>query len=430
MNRLLHQSFRVFLVYTLLVLLGSIPAYYAIVDYIWQKELKEHNKMVAAGIKYNLRSLQLSGPALTESISLWNQLQPEMKLQSSETLRKDSTYNVYRPKKYKKKTTRKEDRFQGLVTCFLLNGQPYCLTVETNMEESHETIMGLAIVSLGFFIVLLTGLIVLNRKLSARLWRPFYQSLEQLKNFDLSRQSDIVFDPVRITEFDALNTSLARLIAGNSAAYRQQKHFIENASHELQTPLAIVQSKLEVFLQDASLTGKQSESILQAQIALSRVNRINKNLLLLARIENNQFPETEPLDMSMLIADSMELLDVFSTEKAVKVSRQITPGIRLNANETLVEILLSNLLTNAVRYSSGKDPVTITLSQQNLEITNSGEQALLQDQLFHRFGRVAEQLPATGLGLAIVQEICRQYGWKITYHFAAGRHHFTVDFSG
>ncbi len=429
MTKLLNQSFKIFLGYAAVVLACSIPAYYLIVDHIWQHELKEHNIIVSEGIRHNLQSLQFSDSALQESVQLWNQLQPEARLVPVASAQADSTYNVYRTNPYKKDKTANEDRFQGLVTCFELNGKPYSLTVETNMEESHETILGLTLVSIIFFIILLGGLIFLNKWLSARIWRPFYQSLDKIKNFDLHHYQAITFEPTPIAEFETLNNSLSQLIAGNIAAYQQQKHFIENASHELQTPLAIVQAKLDVFLQDATLSQKQSDSVEQAQNALLRVNRINKNLLLLAKIENRQFPDKEAIDLSELTTDNLEWMASFTEEKQLRVVPNIAPGIMLDANRTLTEILLSNLLMNAIKYSAHEGVITVALEPNSLRISNSGTEALEREQLFKRFGRTSAQSPATGLGLAIVAEVCKQYGWQILYDYNTGQHHFTVYFS-
>lgn len=427
MKKLLDTSFKAFLSYAAIVLACSIPAYYAIVDFIWQDELKEHNLIVSNGVRSQLQQLSLSDTALEESIRLWNRLQPERQLRPESGLRADSTYNIYRAKAYS--SDPKQNRFQGLVTYFELKGKPYSLRVETNMEEAHETLLGLAIVSLIFFVLLFTGLIVLNRRMSARIWRPFYQTLDTIQHFNLDHQQSVSFAPSGILEFEALNTSLDKLIRDNIAVYRQQKHFIENASHELQTPLAIVQSKLDLLLQDQLLTGRQSEIIDQIQTALSRVNRVNKNLLLLAKIENNQFPQTELLNLSLLIEDNLALLDVLTAEKKMTLKREIAPDVLIETNRALAEILLTNLLFNAIRYTPEGGVISIELSPAIFRVSNTGHAALNREQLFERFGNVAADVPGTGLGLAIVQQICYQNKWQIAYDFIASQHHFTIHFS-
>lgn len=427
MTKLLHRSFKSFLAYTVIVLTCSIPAYFVIVDWIWQHELKEHNTIVASGIKHHLRSWKPDDTAWDESIRLWNRLQPERQIRAAGALAKDSTYNVYRTNPYI--ASKKEDRFQGLVSYFEMNGKPYSITVETNMEESYETILGLTAVAVLFFILLLGGLIIINRRLSVRMWKPFYKSLNTIQGFDLNKQEPVTFDETDILEFDTLNAGLTRLIDRNIATFRQQKHFIENAAHELQTPLAVIQAKLDVFLQDASLTGRQSHNIEQAQHAMSRINRINKNLLLLAKIENSQFPETTPVNLSDILGDNLSLISSFIEEKQLQVRTDSAPAIIMETNTTLAEILISNLLLNAIRYSPEKGIMEISLSSDSLRISNTGTAPLNKDHLFKRFGRASSEAPATGLGLSIVHQVCQQYGWNITYDFRSAQHHFLVVFS-
>jgi len=427
MKKLLNQSFRVFLGYAAIVLALSIPAYYYLTDRIWQHELTEHNELIAAGLRHNFTHLNLRDSALAQSITLWNRLQPERQMLPVASVRPDSVYTIYRINPYV--AGNKEDRFQGLVTYFMINNQPYSLTVETNIEESHETIWGITAVSVLFFVVLLIGLLLLNRRLSARLWQPFYESLRKIGTFQLHQHEAITLNDTDIAEFTELNRSLDQLIAGNIAAYRQQQQFIENASHELQTPLAIVQSKLDLFLQDLQLTGNQSALVEQAQAALSRVNRINRNLLLLARLDNRQFTVTEPVSLSQLLDTDLSLLDVFIAEKQLQCTANIASDVLVQAHPALPESIVMNLLSNAVRYTPEQGIVQVQLTNQILIIANEGNEPLLETALFKRFGRVTPQAPSTGLGLAIVHEACSQLGWKLQYARDGRMHRFTVHFT-
>lgn len=411
--------------YAGIVLACSIPAYYAIVDYIWQTELKEHNTIVSEEIKNNLQSQNFSDSVLNKSVALWNQLQPSSHLREVTELKSDSTYNIYRKNNFSKK----EERFQGLTTYFQLKGKKFALSVETNMEESHETILGLALVSLIFFVLLLIGLIILNRRLSDKIWQPFNSSIKTIQEFDLNRHDLPVFEETDIVEFETLNTRLEHLIKANINSFEQQKQFVENASHELQTPLAVIQSKLDLFLQEAALSKRQSEIIDQAQNALGKANRINRNMLLLAKIENNHFEDREWIDLKELLQENLEMMNSFIEAKRLSVALSCSGITKIKTNSTLLEILLSNLLTNAIRYSEENSKIDIQISGHYLMISNPGTQALKQEHLFQRFGRVNNETPATGLGLAIIQQVCLQFKWDITYAFEAGQHKFSVNFS-
>lgn len=425
MIRLLDKSFKVFMWYAGIVLTCSIPAYYAIVDYIWQTELKEHNTIVSEEIKNNLQSQNFSDSVLNKSVALWNQLQPSSHLREVTELKSDSTYNIYRKNNFSKK----EERFQGLTSYFQLKGKKFALSVETNMEESHETILGLALVSLIFFVLLLIGLIILNRRLSDKIWQPFNSSIKTIQEFDLNRHDLPVFEETDIVEFETLNTRLEHLIKANINSFEQQKQFVENASHELQTPLAVIQSKLDLFLQEAALSKRQSEIIDQAQNALGKANRINRNMLLLAKIENNHFEDREWIDLKELLQENLEMMNSFIEAKRLSVALSCSGITKIKTNSTLLEILLSNLLTNAIRYSKENSKIDIQVSGHYLVISNPGTQALKQEHLFQRFGRVNNETPATGLGLAIIHQVCLQFKWDITYAFEACQHKFSVNFS-
>lgn len=302
------------------------------------------------------------------------------------------------------------------------------LTPEAGREDKFLIIAAVTLLTTIFFILLMGGFIVLNRRISKRLWQPFYNSLGQIKHFDLHRQQTLTFEKTDIDEFTELNESLHKLVAGNIAIYNQQKEFADNASHELQTPLAIIQSKLDLLLQNKSLTGEQYTIIEEANKALSRVTRINKNLLLLTKIENSQFMEKESINLSELLESTMEAFSNFSGDNPIDRNTSIQPGVMVEGNKILVEILLNNLITNAIRHSSNNSTIAITLSGHTLAIANDGKSQLKQEQLFKRFAGTSSQTPGTGLGLALVKQIVQRYNWKITYAFENSRHIFSVHF--
>src|SRR4030095_2991996 len=156
---------------------------------------------------------------------------------------------------------------------------------------------------------------------------PFYHSLTEIRNFDLNRHREVKLEESDISEFTELNQSLHKLISGNITVFNQQKEFAENASHELQTPLAIIQSKLELLTQSKSLTDDQYRIIEEALIALSRVGRINKNLLLLTKIENSQFKEVETVDFSGLLENTVTQFSNFVDQRKMTVKSEIAPNV-------------------------------------------------------------------------------------------------------
>lgn len=302
------------------------------------------------------------------------------------------------------------------------------VTPEAGREDSFLIIGAVTLLSALFFIILLGALILLNRRLSRRMWQPFYESLEQIKSFDLNESGNTTFEKTGITEFDELNASLQKLLSANLAVYNQQKEFADNASHELQTPLAIVQSKMDLLSQSKQLNDDQFQLIEEANAALSRVNRINKNLLLLTKIENSQFSETQTIDLSAILEELLAQFAPFFEEKELHVHADIKKPINIEGNSILIEILFGNLLTNVIRHSISPGEVTISLSHAHFLIANSGKESLQTDQLFKRFATASSANPGTGLGLALVKQISMRCQWKVYYQFGENRHIFQICF--
>ena len=424
MNKLLDKPLKTFTIYALVVLLCSIPVYFLIIDVIWVHEINKHNRIVAETTKNNLLAIPLKEGRLSSAIELWNRLQPKTKIQQVDVLKNDSIYNVYR--KHKSASELGYDRYEGLVTYFNINGKPYSLTVEANMEESYETIIAITTVTILFFIILLVGFIRLNKRISQKLWRPFYATLAQIKFFDLSANKAIAFEESNIMEFEELNSSILKFVDSSVAAFQQQKEFTENASHELQTPLAIVQYKLDLLLQDASITRRQSQIIEETNNALSRVSRINKNLLLLAKIENQQFLEKESINIAEVLKENLQLLIDLLGER--KIETEFRSVSFIEGNAMLVEIMITNLLMNAWRHTDADAEIFVLISGDELIVANTGDRPLDSAKLFRRFSTASTHTPGSGLGLSIVKEICKRYNWEIRYDFIESKHMFIVRF--
>lgn len=303
------------------------------------------------------------------------------------------------------------------------------LTPEAGREDRFLIIGAVTLISVLFFILLIIGLVLVNKRLSKRMWEPFYTSLEKIKSFDLNRHNNVVFEKTDITEFDELNGGLRKLIDTNLAVYNQQKEFADNASHELQTPLAVVQSKLELLSQSQTLNDEQYHLIEEALAALSRAGRVNKNLLLLTKIENSQFADRQLIEIGSSLIEMVEQLRPFFEDKQIDCELEVRDSLTIEGNKSLVEILLSNLITNAIRYSNAGSKISIILERSELRIENPGTVTLRTGQLFKRFASASASTAGTGLGLAIVKQICMRYKWKVVYLFSDSKHIFSIDFS-
>lgn len=403
----------------------SIPTYYLVVDAIWKHELDEHNDIVARKTASQINSLKLTEEKLIETIQLWNDVQPSTnirKLEKNDNL-KDSIFIVEKPHDFLH--FEEIDRFRCLSKVIYLNQKPYRFNIETNIEETQETIFFISITTVFLFVLIVGGLLVLNRRLSKSVWKPFRETLDQLKTFSLNNQTKIEFSKTDVSEFDELNQSLTKLIEHNVSVYKTQKEFTENASHELQTPLAILKNKLDILLQNQDLTEKQYQIAEEMNRALSRSSRINKNLLLLAKIDNKQF-DSKTFHLNEVLNQSLEILQEHFEQKNISVNTEISDNVKVNGNIGLTEVLINNLIINAIRHTSINGSILIRLSQSEFEVSNSGTGKLNGDLLFKRFSRFSKDNNGSGLGLAIVQEICKSQNWTINYRFENNNHIFSV----
>jgi len=423
MKKLLDRSLRPLVIYAFVVLVISIPVYFLIIDWIWENELDKHHYAIREKLEKRLTRLSLPDTAVDSMFTVLDKVQPGFSFSEAATPRPDSLYTVIRFDSF----MNDREQFRCLTTDIRVNGKLYRLLIETNMEEIDETILAIAAVTIFFIMLLLAGFLYLNRKTSLRIWQPFYDALAGIRTFRLETGHAVPLPASDVTEFTDLNASLESLMQSSLASYRQQKEFTENASHELQTPLAIVKSRLDLLLQSRSLDAGQMQIVEQVYQAINRVSRINKNLLLLARIEHAQFEEKERIALDETLSGiAAQFTDHFENN-ALKYTGDIAP-FTVEANPVMAEILLTNLLVNAVRYTPPGGDVSVYLNGGMLTVSNAGPAPLQAENLFRRFAQASGEHAGSGLGLAIAREICDRYGWQIGYDFTDGMHRFSVRF--
>jgi signal transduction histidine kinase len=428
MTKLLNRPLKAFAIYALIILVISIPVYVLVIDTIWTSELDENNWLTLQHTKKKLQNKEFTKDEIEHINHIWGELQPGLSLVAAESAESfpDSIYEAIRPNTLDADDG--EDRFRGLKSYAEINGEPYILTIETNVEESDETFAAVAIVTLLFFIILILGFILLNRKIASKAWSPFYQTLRSLQSFELTKDNAVRLPSTDILEFQELNRSLLDLVKNNVAAFQRQKTFTENASHELQTPIALLKSKLDLLIQQKRISTEISEIIGSIEAPLARLSRINKNLLLLAKVENHQYSENEPLDANEYLENTLSLFEDYLNEKQFQVTNRVAKSIPVKANSFLLETLIHNLLSNAIRHTEHGGQILISSNAHVLEVKNTGKSSLDHSLLFERFSGSSGNKVSHGLGLAIIREIVKNYGWQIDYRFEEGFHIFSVTF--
>ena len=424
MIKLLDKPFRAFAKYALLILLVSIPIYFLVVDWIWVTEIDDNHEIIMERIENRFEQAHVTGHDLETILHTWNTLQPNSSIvpTNENPAKADSVYEVTKYNEYEDEW----DRFRGLQSVIQINNKTYLLNVETNVEESYETVFAIGLVTLLLYGLLVFGFIQLNRKISKQVWKPFDNTLSRLKLFDISKGEKLSFEETEIEEFKELNQTIDKLIVENISAYNQQKAFIANASHELQTPIALLKSKLDMLFQDEKLNAEQSELVNAIQIPLARLIRVNKNLLLLAKIENSRFADVENLDFSLKIAKSEELLQDYLEDKGLSFQKVPLGNCMVKCSRFLAETLVNNLLSNAIRHSPKNGEIIVEWDEKGFCFKNSGKDALNEKLLFKRFSISTAETTNSGLGLAIVHEICKQNDWIISYSFMNSFHIFSI----
>lgn len=320
------------------------------------------------------------------------------------------------------------EKFRQLIFSVNVGKQIYQATVSKSLEETENITRSVFIIAFTTILSILFVIFLLNRIVLKRLWKPFYISLDAAKKFKVGDKQPLKFSLSDIDEFQAMNATLERMAGNAQFDYLSLKTFSENASHEIQTPLAIIRSKLDLIIQDENLTEKQSESLQAAYNSIEKLTRLNQSLLLLAKIENNQFSETSAINLTKEVEQKIFDFKELWLGRQIKVDCNLKPAT-VNMNEELAGVLLNNLFSNANRHNYAGGRISIELNEHFLEVSNTGPQMAIDDKnLYHRFSKTSAQGENNGLGLSIVKQICESSGFVIDYKFKDARHIFRVSF--
>jgi signal transduction histidine kinase len=419
--RLLNKTIRSYFTYSFVIVLVAIPLFYFIIRILIDRDV---DRDLIAQKDDIVRKLDRA--VLFDPFDLLGAFAPDVDLTPSQEIRQ---YNRLYTIKLVDKTTHSVTPYRVLSSNVIIRGQYYNIVLKSSLINNRDLIKSIVFVQALLLVLIGLGLALINRGLSKQIWGPFYNTLNRLRQFKVEQQKPIDLPQSDIAEFNDLNQTIKDLTERTRQAYLSQKEFTENASHEMQTPLAVIQTKLELLMQTQPLSAEQAGLIASLNDANSRLARLNKSLLLLTKIENNQFPEIEDVEVGEICNKIMEQLSHQAEIKNIKVAYHQEQNLVIKASRALIEILINNILTNAIRYNVPDGSVRITINDNQLIVQNTGA-APIQDKerVFERFQKEGNHSQSIGLGLAIAKKICNLYHYQIAYNFQDQQHTFTIHF--
>lgn len=402
--------------YTILLTILSVPLFYFLVQYIMMHNLDESMRYQKHWIQKKLQT----GPP--EDFTSYNN--SVVIAPTQDTVIRDTFYNrdIFIP------DDDEMVKHRVLASVISVNGTYYSIQIQKSMLEDTDLVQSISLLQFVFILLLLGGLFLINRNLSRNILRPFQDTLRKLAGYRVDKHQTPQFERTVIQEFEELNRSLDALLLRNVNLYKAQKEFTENAAHETQTPLAILQSKLDLLLQ-TPVNGEQAGLIEELTLSVRKLQKLHRTLLLLTKIENNQFPETESIDVKAVIIHTADQFTDMIAGKQIQLETGSLETCRVKANGPLMDILFSNLFSNAFRHTASGGAIRLTLLQHTFTISNTTSgSALNAAQIFQRFQKQSTDSRSMGLGLEICKKICELYGYQLQYRFGEQQHHFSVSF--
>lgn len=316
-----------------------------------------------------------------------------------------------------------------LTTIFKDNDERYyALTVSTPSIEKDDLKDSILTWVVFLYVALLLCIISISVWVFYRNMRPLYVLLHWLDNNQTGKKNEPLKNDTHITEFRKLNDAAIRYVERTEQIFEQQKQFIGNASHEIQTPLAICRNRLEMLMEDESLSENQLEELMKTQQTLEYITKLNKSLLLLSKIDNGQFSDAKELELNTLLNQYLEDYKEVYDYRNIEISITEQASFRIIINESLAVVLLTNLLKNAFVHNIDGGHIHVVITRNSITFRNTGvEYPLDKDLIFERFYQGTKKKGSTGLGLAIVDSICRLQHLNLQYYFEQGEHCFKVS---
>lgn len=420
--KLLTYSSKKYLWLSSLLIVLSIPAFYLVVNSLFLKATDQSLEDQAAEIPKYIQ--EIKSPA---DLQLWKKLDNDVDISIfDEDKFKEEPFTV----DVLNTETTEFQAYRYLQKQFEIFGIKHTITFKVSLVEKEDLIQSILIVQISLLLLIFIGFVIINRTISNKVWTPFHGILDFLKNYELTKGKELSEEELEIDEFNDLKTDIKNLIQRSQTTYQLQKEFTENAAHELQTPVAIIKSKLDLLIQEKELSKTQSVLIDQIYYVLQKLSDLNKNLLFLSKIDNQQFEFEDDIDCVSTVSTAIESLNFFAEGKYQQLLFPRPEPVSFIGNKALFEQLVQNLLINAIQYSPKGSIVNISLTAESLTFINEGfKLPFSEEKLFSRFSKTIEkEQKGNGLGLAICKKIALVHNFDVRYSYVNAKHHFTIYF--
>lgn len=315
-----------------------------------------------------------------------------------------------------------------LITIFRTEDERYMeLVVYTPTIEKLDLLRAILGWIIFLYVLLLLIILSINIWVFRKNMKPLYVLLKWLDSSQLGKKNEPLENTTKITEFRKLNAATMAFAERGEKLFEQQKTFIGNASHEMQTPLAICRNRLEMLMEDETLTEHQLNELIKTHQTLENLTRMNRSLLLLCKIENGQFADTRSVCLNDILTHYLDDYKEVYAYRNITVTVTTDSSFCVEMNDSLVSVLVTNLLKNSFAHNIDGGFIYIKITANTFEISNTGEKPLDRERIFERFYQGQKKEGSTGLGLALVDSICKANHLKIDYTYVENRHIFTIS---
>ena len=419
--KLLNKTASSYLIGSLVILVISLPIFYFGIYYFLLRSVDKSLISHLNEIRLNLSPIHSSS-----ELEAWRQMDKDIQIKSENRYFRDSLYSI----RVKEKGEDDSQPVRCIDGCIIINKQFYRVTVNLSLVPTDDLITTIFALQSVLLLLFITAILLINKRISKTLWRPFYSSLKMIREYELTHHAFTGFKKSGIEEFEEMNKNIEQLLNKNHKIFLSQKEFTENAAHEMQTPLAIFQGQFENLMQTTPLSDEQAGMIDDMEINNQRLIKLNRSLLLLAKMENGEHEMNEVMNVTELTEKLVDSFKSFLREKQINLGVRCNGILLANMNRSLLEILIGNLVSNAERHNVYLGDIQIETTTTIFTIRNTGsKKALVPGNMYKRFSKNNNHPEGTGLGLSIIYQICQLNKLDLQYCYENNFHVFRIDFT-